>query len=94
LDIKAAAPGECIWASMEWRWQEHTKRGRWPGQWEERILIGSLGGRTWATVVYWTGKGQSSIAYLIRVVVFTWDVERRLSLYFFAYVSHASKCLL
>jgi hypothetical protein len=28
LDIKAAAPGECIWASMEWRWQEHTKRGR------------------------------------------------------------------
>lgn len=26
------------------------------------------------------GEGQSSIAYLIRVVVFIWDVERRLSL--------------
>jgi phosphopantothenoylcysteine synthetase/decarboxylase len=34
----------------------------------------------WAKVVYWTGKGQSSITYLIHVVVFIWDVERRLSL--------------
>lgn len=38
-----------------------------------------LPGRAWATVVYWTGKGQSSVAYLIRVVAFVWDVERRLS---------------
>lgn len=27
LDIKEAARDECIWASMEWKWQEHTKRG-------------------------------------------------------------------
>jgi hypothetical protein len=27
LDIKEAARDECIWASMEWKWQERTKRG-------------------------------------------------------------------
>jgi hypothetical protein len=27
LDIKEAARCECIWASMEWKWQERTKRG-------------------------------------------------------------------
>jgi hypothetical protein len=27
LDIKEAVRDECIWASMEWKWQEHTKRG-------------------------------------------------------------------
>lgn len=27
LDIKEAARDECIWASMEWKSQEHTKRG-------------------------------------------------------------------
>jgi hypothetical protein len=26
LDIKEAARDGCIWASMEWKWQEHTKR--------------------------------------------------------------------
>jgi hypothetical protein len=26
-DVKEAARDECIWASVEWKWQEHTKRG-------------------------------------------------------------------
>jgi hypothetical protein len=27
LDTKEAARDDCIWASMEWKWQEHTNRG-------------------------------------------------------------------